>query len=98
MCASTLGGKRLGSPKQIFFSKILSKIFSNLLFSSSKFFSFLFLFFFFLWLFVCVCVFVFLLVCCQAFCMNVATGVPGRQALAGRETVEDAGGTAGIVG
>ena len=83
---STCGGETTRvTQTKFFFQKFFSKKFSNVLFFKNFFPN-------------SFCLFVFLLVCCQAFCLSVATGVPGRQALAGRETVEDAGGTAGIVG
>ena len=45
----------------------------------------------------CLCVF-FCWFAVGLFCVSVATGVPGREALAGWETVEGDVGTAGIVG
>ena len=97
MCASTLGGNDSGHPNEYFF-KIFFK-FAFFKFFSNFFPKILFLFF-------CFCQFFFqkfflhffVLVWCRARCVSVATVVPGRQALDGRETVEEAGGTAGIVG
>ena len=100
MCASSLG-----ETTEVTQTEYIFRIFFRIFFPISFFFFFLFsVFDFFVFNFFGLQFFLafnfFLLLvlfCWQLWGAKIATVVPGRQALAGRAKVEDAGGTAGIV-
>ena len=102
MCASSLGETTEVTQTNIFFSKnFFRQIFLSSIFFVFKFFlsseNFFFIFFSKIFVSKFFVLKFFVLFCCQPCFVKIATVVPGRQALAGREKVGDAGGTAGIV-